>query len=176
MLNPNLAEPLQVLHKLEREMHRAFHHQNHIHKSDHFFNFCITALSLKDFVLKYLNITSKQEKQPYYDAWSSVACLQAASEIANTVKHCQLEKVPRTQTVELSKSVVVNMLLNEAGSDFTQIEEVVPDYKITLSDGRELHIYEFTMSVIDYWKVYLQSLGIPYNPQDEHTFFGDQET
>lgn len=175
MLNPNLAEPLQVLHKLEREMHRAFHHQNYAHKADHFFNFCITALSLKDFVLKYLNITSEQEKTTYYGAWSSVSCLQAASEIANTVKHCRLKHAPRTQTVELSKSVVVNMLLNDSGSDFKQIDQVIPDYKVTLSDGRELHVYEFSRNVIDYWKGYLQSLGITYKPQDEHTFFGDPE-
>lgn len=175
MLNPNLVEPLQVIHKLEREMHRTFHHQNYVHKSDHFYNFCITALSLKDFVLKYLNKTTKQEKRPYYEAWSSIACLQAATEIANTSKHCRLEKVPRTQSVEMSKSVVVNMLFNEDQIDFKEIEEVVPDYRITLSDGRELYIYEFTRSVIDYWKEYLQSLGIPYKPQDEHTFFGDPE-
>ena len=47
VLNPSLRTPLDVLHKLEREMHRAFHHRNYVHKADHFYNFCITAHSLR---------------------------------------------------------------------------------------------------------------------------------
>lgn len=175
MLNPNLSNPLQVLHKLEREMHRAFHHRNYIHKSDLFYNFCITALSLKDYVFDYLNITDKSEKQPYYDEWAKHRLLKAATEIANTSKHSKLKEKPKTNSVVKSTTVIVNMVLQENG-EFKEIEEEVPDYSITLSDGQVFELYEFTRGVIDYWKDYLSNLGISYTMQDEHSFFGDDET
>lgn len=175
MLNPNLSEPLQVLHKLEREMHRSFHHKNYVHKSDHFYNFCITALSLKDYVLHYLNKKSRADKRPYYDEWSDVDCLKAATEVANTSKHCVLENSPKTKSIERTKSNVINVLINDNG-EIRNIEEIVPDYKITLSDGCEMQLFEFTREIIEYWKNYLASIDIKYVAQDEETFLGDNET
>ena len=175
MLNPNLSEPLQVLHKLEREMHRAFHHQNYTHKSDHFFNFCITALSLKDYVLSYMGLTEDSDKQPFHDEWAQEDYLRAATEIGNTVKHCGLKKLPRTKSVERARSNVINVHIN-SGGDIKEIKENVPDYMVSLEDGNDIHLYEFTSEIIDYWKNYLQRIGIEYVPQDENTFFGDAET
>ncbi len=175
MLNPNLSEPLLVLHKLEREMHRAFHHQNYTHKSDHFYNFCVTALSLKDYVLIYLCKKSQADKQPYWDEWASVDCLLAATEIANTAKHCVLERAPKTKAVEKSKSKVVNVYINDSGG-IKDIEVVTPDYKVTLHNGNDLHIYEFTREIIDYWKQYLAIIGIEYIAQEKSIFFGDAKT
>lgn len=175
MLNPNLSDPLLVLHKLEREMHRAFHHANYVHKSDHFYNFCVTALSLKDYVLRHLNLSTQKEKQPFWDEWASVECLLAATEIANTAKHCELEKIPKTKSVEKSKSKVIQMHVNDKG-DVKPIEEIVPDYKIKLQSGTEIHLFEFTREVIDYWKQYIEAIGIPYIAQDRPTFFGDAES
>lgn len=155
-------------------MHRAFHHKNYIHKSDHFYNFCVTALSLKDYVLTYLKKTSKTEMQPYWDEWAAVDCLKAATEIANTAKHCVLKSTPKTKAVEKSKSKVVNVHINNNG-DIKNIEEIVPDYKVTLHDGSDIHIYEFSREVINYWKQYLAAIGIEYKPQEEGTFFGYAE-
>jgi len=175
MLTPNLSNPLQALHKLEREMHRAFHHKNYIHKSDHFFNFCITALTLKDYVFSYLGITEKDKKQPYYDEWADHKLLKAATEIANTSKHCILKNEPKTKSVTKSKTIVINVLLGEDGEQ-KEVEEEVPDYNIVLSEGDVFELYEFTRGVIEYWKNYLSNIGIDYTMQDEHTYFGDDET
>jgi len=174
MLNPELSTPLQVLHKLEREMHRAFHHRNYMHKADHFFNFCITALSLKDVVLHHLGLTTDTDKSPYYEKWSNVDCLKAATEIANTAKHFQLRKFPDTKAVERTRSIVVNVLIGPNG-ELKNVEENAPDLKVILSDDSEINLYEFTREVIDYWKDYLNTIGIKYVHQDEHTFFGDDE-
>lgn len=172
MLNPNLSDPLQVLHKLEREMHRAFHHQNYVHKSDHLINFCVTGLSLKDYVLNFLGLEEQKDKQPYYDEWSKIKCLRAASEIANSSKHCGLDKPAKTKDVEESRSNVINVFINDNG-EIKNIEENVPDYKITLEDNTEYHLYEFTRDVIDYWKEYISKIGIKYVEQESATFFGD---
>lgn len=156
-------------------MHRAFHHKNYIHKADHFYNFCITALSLKDYVFDYLNITDRSEKQAYYDEWSNHPLLKAATEIANASKHCELTNKAKTKSVEESTTVIVNMVLGDGGG-FNEVEEEIPDYSITVSDGQVFELYEFTRGVIDYWKSYLSNLGISYTMQDKHTYFGDDET
>ncbi len=48
MLTPTLGSPSDLLNKLDRELWRAFHHRHLSHKADHFYNFCVTALALKD--------------------------------------------------------------------------------------------------------------------------------
>jgi len=45
-LTPNLASVEALLRKLEREVYRAYHHKDRIHKADQFFNFCITIALL----------------------------------------------------------------------------------------------------------------------------------
>jgi hypothetical protein len=47
---------------------------------------------------------------------------------------------------------------------------------VILPDESTILLYEFTREVIEYWKEYLKSLGIEYEAQNEHTYFGDKET
>lgn len=175
MLTPNLTSPLEALHKLERESHRAFHHKNYTHKSDHFYNFCITALSIKDYVFSHLGIEKAEDKQPYYDEWASINCLRAATEIANSSKHSILNNTPKTKGVEQTTSTVINVYINDAG-DIKEVPEEAPDYVITLPDKKTILLFEFGREVIEYWKVYLESIGIEYVAQQEHSYFGDEET
>jgi uncharacterized protein YlzI (FlbEa/FlbD family) len=172
MLNPNLSGPLLVLHKLEREMYRAFHHQNYVHKSDHLYNFCITALSLKDYVLHFLRAETKVEKEARYGEWAKTQCLLAATEIANTAKHCVLSKIPKTQELGKTKSSVIDVYVDGEGN-LKSVESNVPDYKVTLGSGKEIYLYEFTNEIIEYWKEYLTNIGIEYVSQDEDVFFGE---
>ncbi len=174
MLNPTLRAPLDVLHKLEREMHRAFHHRNYVHKADHFYNFCITAHSLKDAFLTHLQITADPEKQSRHAEWNTKPLLKAATEIANTAKHFELRKSPTTKALAPTRSSVVEVRIAESG-EVKNIPIEVPDYKVVLPDHTEVPVYEFTRGIIDFWRAYLESSGIPYKPQDEHTFFGDDE-
>lgn len=174
MLNPSLRTPLDVLHKLEREMHRAFHHRNYVHKADHFYNFCITAHSLRDAMLRHLGVRSDQEKQAKHVEWSAYPLLKAAGEIANTAKHFELRKSPTTKAVAQTRSTVVEVRIATSGEvDNVPIE--VPDYKVVLPDRGEIDVFEFTRGIIDFWRGYLETNGISYVAQDEHTFFGDDE-
>lgn len=175
MLTPNLSDPLSIIHKLEREAHRAFHHRNYVHKSDHFYNFCVTALSLKDYIFFHLDITDVKDKQPYYDEWASVNCLKAATEIANASKHCNLNNTPKTKGIEQTTSTVVNVYIS-GNSETKEVAVEAPDYVVQLPDKSTLLLYEFTREVIEYWKTYMGSIGIDYQAQEEHTFFGDRET
>lgn len=175
MIIQNLSDPLQVLHKLEREIYRTFHNHNYVHKSDHFYNFCITASSLRDYVLHYLKKKTEQEKQPYYLKWSKVSCLIAVRDIANISKHFVLKYKQKTKAVKKSNSNVISIFIDSNGK-IKNIKENVPDYKIIWEDGRESHLYKFTQEVIDFWKKYLADIGVNYIAQEEKTFFGYKET
>lgn len=185
MLTPYLSNPLEVMHKMEREAYRAFHQRHIIHKSDHFYNFCITALSMKDSILKHLGEKTKSEKGPYYIEWSSQPCLMAASEIANTAKHMLLEKVKKTGVIEIvepktkeviaSSICVANYYEDDEGNIFKDIDDNFPDYKVILESGNELSLHEFTENVMDYWRDYLSRLGIAYKKQDQKVYFGIDE-
>lgn len=155
-------------------MHRAFHHRNYVHKADHFYNFCITAHSLKDAFLRHLRITGEHEKQSKHIEWNKHPLVKAATEIANTAKHFELQKPATTKAVAPTRSTVVEVLIAESG-EVKNVPIAVPDYKVVLPDQTEVPIYEFTRGIIDFWHAYLESNGITYKPQDEHTFFGDDE-
>jgi len=174
VLNPTLQAPLDVLHKLEREMHRAFHHRNYVHKADYFYNFCITAHSLKDATLTHLQITAELDKQSKHAEWNAHPLLKAATEIANTAKHFELRKSTTTKALAPTRSTVVEVRIADSG-EVKNILIEVPDYKVVLPDHTEVPVFEFTRGVIDFWRTCLGASGIPYKPQDEHTFFGDDE-
>lgn len=174
MLNPTLRTPLDALHKLEREMHRAYHHENYVHKADHFFNFCVTSNSLRDAILKHQHITDDAVKQLKYKEWNAHPLIKAAAEIANTVKHFELRKQAKTKALIPSRSTLIEVRILGSG-EIRNVPIEMPDYKVVLSDETEISLFEFTRGVIDFWRSHLETLGISYSPQNERIFFGDAE-
>jgi len=85
-----------------------------------------------------------------------------------------LRKSPTTKALAPTRSSVVEVRIAESG-EVKNIPIEVPDYKVVLPDHTEVPVYEFTRGIIDFWRAYFESSGIPYKPQDEHTFFGDDE-
>ena len=165
-LTARLTSPLALFRKLERESYRAYHAKSALHKADHFFNFCVTASSMRDYTLEHQGIVKPAHKRPYYDAWSKIPALVAAAEIANASKHFVLRdpgtgqpKVVKTRTVRLKKANFVDIYVNEAGAA-TAIEVERTDVSVTLSDGQILELYSFTEEILTYWKNYLAGLRL----------------
>ncbi len=164
-----LSNPLDVLHKLEREMHRAFHHQNYIHKLDHFYNFCITSLALEDRLLSFQDIDKSNK-----NIWRKDPSIKAVSDIAISVKHFDLWKQPETKAITRSKDVIIEMYLDEVNNFFGVPEEVI-DYEITLFNDRKIQLYELMTNVINFWKACFKSVGIKYEIQRQKILFGDKD-
>ena len=170
-LSMRLSSPLALYRKLERESYRAFHAKMPLHKSDHFFNFCVTAASMRDYVLEHLGMTTQVQKQQYYETWTKVPALVAASEIANSSKHFLLRdrntgnaKALRTRALRMKKSEFLDVYANDAGA--TKLVKVVrSEVSVTLSDGQVLELYAFTAEVMKYWKTFLISLGLKVRRQ-----------
>ena len=165
-----LNNPLDILHKLEREMHRALHHKNYVHKLDHFYNFCITANSIKDYIFKYQKVVTKEDKVDYHKLWNKNTYIKVSKDIANGNKHCDLKKIHGV-SASTSQIIEVRVVNN---NDLIEIPLNVPDYTIVVNNIK-VGLFEFTREIIDYWKWYLESIGIKYKPQKQEVFFGDND-
>lgn len=160
-----LGTPSALYRKLEREAYRAFHSHSPVHKADHFFNFCVTAHSMRDFCLEHLGVSPK-DKQHYHDLWNQQPFLVATKEIANSSKHFVLRSrksgavtKPSTKEVRSGTAKYLSVYRRSDGK-----LHVVPvkraEVRVELSDGKLLPLHEFTSEVIKYWRAYLSSVGI----------------
>jgi hypothetical protein len=165
-LTARLTSPLALYRKLEREACRAFHAVTPLHKADHFFNFCVTAASMRDYTLEHLGKITPAEKQPYHAAWSGVPALTAAAEVANSAKHFVLRDrttgkpaAVKTKAVRMRKASFADVFVNAAG-DTEAVRTLRTEVHVTLSDGQVLELYAFTDQILKYWSTYLTSLGL----------------
>ena len=177
-LTPTIASPSDLLCKLKREQYRAFHAPHPVHKADHLYNFCVTALAIKDYIFEYFRITDPSRKAPYYDVWAKIPELVAATEIANSSKHLVLRdnkqnlKFPKTKSVVNARSTVVDVYIDKNNNLHT-IKNEVADYEIVLEDGKILQLWEFTNAILRYWQDYFKKNLIPYQKQTEDEYFGN---
>jgi hypothetical protein len=132
--------------KLERESYRAFHAPTPLHKADHFYNFCVTAASMRDYTLEYLKKITPSQKRPYYAAWSGVPALIAAAEIANATKHFVLRDLAtgqatsfKTRAARMKTSSFADIYVNAAG-ETKVVSALRTEVHVTLSDRRVLAV------------------------------------
>jgi hypothetical protein len=170
-LTARLTSPLALYRKLERESYRAFHAKTPLHKADHFFNFCVTAASMRDYTLEHLQRVGQAQRQPYYDMWAKNLALVAATEIANSSKHFVLRdratgqpKSVKTRAVRMKKLPFVDVYANTAG-DLKAIRSERTEVSVTLSDGTPLELYAFTDEILRFWKSFLASAGLKVRRQ-----------
>jgi len=170
-LTARLVSPLALFRKLERESYRAFHAKTPLHKADHFFNFCVTAASMRDYTLEHLGKVLPSDKKLYYDNWAKLPALVAAAEIANSTKHFVLREhgtgkpaAVKTQSVRMKKAAFVDIYANAAG-DTKVVKVFRTEVSVVLSDGQVLQLYAFTREILLYWKNFLASVGLKVRRQ-----------
>jgi hypothetical protein len=171
MLTPTLKTPLDLLHKLLREQHRAFHASHSTHLADHLYNFCVTALGLRDHFFLAVDAT-KQYKQEFFEQWSTDPALRACSEIANASKHGTLRSAPTTRGVALGTSTWVDVFMDEDGKLFLDRDDNHLDISVTTADATALTLYDLTEKVITFWRGRFFLHGIPVEHQTEAEFLG----
>ena len=177
-LSPRLHSVEALYRKLERESVRAFHHTNLTHKSDHFYNFCITAHSLRDHLMERLGRISNSEGQPFVDAWQQDPNLVAVADIANTAKHFVLRtrsgqpRTAKTKRVGAATTSLYDFLLARDGSITVKKRTGVPTIAVTLEGGQRLEMYQFMHAVLQYWKGMLAAQGIKVRRQSWSSLHG----
>lgn len=177
-LSPRLDSIEALYRKLERESVRAFHHRNLTHKADHFYNFCITAHSLRDHFLERLGKASPVNRKSFIDAWQQDPNLVAIADIANTAKHFRLRtrsgqpRTPKTRKVGTATTSVFDFFQAPDGSVRVKKRTGVATIAVTLEDGRRLEMYQFMAAVLAYWKGKLSANGIKVRRQPWSSLHG----
>jgi hypothetical protein len=171
-LTPRLDSVEALLDKALREQYRALHEADAGHKADHLYNFCITAHSLRDFLLERLGKVMPVDQQPFNDRWSKEPVLRAIGDNANSAKHLQLRdrttrlpKMPKTKAVRAGRTTHVNVFVSDAGEVKLVKDRRVRTYYVTIDGGRELELSAFIDEAIKYWRSELKSHGMKLRRQ-----------
>jgi len=179
-LNKSLNSIEALYRKLERESYRAYHERDRIHKTDHIYNFCITAQALRDYFFERKGLIESNQQQPYNDLWAKNELLVAVSEIANTAKHFTLRypknrqpKHVKTKKMRVNKSNFVDIYINNHGETFAK-EVSAPDCIITIESGSKYYLHMFTKEVLSYWSGFLKSNSIPIRRQSLSRLIGER--
>lgn len=164
-------EPKDMLLKLIREGNRIIFEEDPLELSDHFFNFSVTAHSLRDWCLKFQNIQS--QKKQANEAWDKHLFLVVAKDIANSVKHFGIDlytpslagsAVSSTDFVEFTFGEDVSAKMERAHSDeeFRRlVSQSRPSFLITFSDGSSVDLTDYAFRTINYWIGYFDENNVP---------------
>ena len=159
-LAPTLHSIENLFEKLKREAYRAYHAEKDFDKADHFYNFCITANAMRDYFFERMGMGDKKDKRRtlYTEEWKRNPFIAAAYDIANTAKHFNLTKPTETKEVKQGRNLFMAIVLY---GEEVRVEPMVwPDLFITLEDGTELELWQFTDAILDYWCGFLLNAGI----------------
>lgn len=164
-------EPGDFIKKLFREANEIVFENDSERLSDLVVNFSITANSLRDWCIKYLN--QESNKRNMVAQWDSIPCLKAAKDIANANKHFGITMyTPTVADVSKSKASIVEF---RSGQDLPKELELTknnekrrnelsvetPSYNISFTDGSSISLYEFYSGCVREWLTYFDTNGIP---------------
>jgi hypothetical protein len=170
----------KVWRKMEREAYRAYHASARTHTADHFFNFCVTAHSMRDCFCEAVGAVTKKEKAPYHDVWNREEILVAVREVANLTKHFQLrdpwtgaKKKPQTRGLRQQRSSYVDIYRHKDGRYFVK-PSARPDVQVRLSDGDWWPLHDFTGAVLVCWRQFLRNHGYQVRRQTVEELLGSE--
>ncbi|MCW4629791.1 MULTISPECIES: hypothetical protein [Marinomonas] len=176
-----INEPKDMLLKLVREGNRVNFEDNPENLMDHFFNFSVTAHSLRDWCINYLSL--QENKKQLNEAWDNEKYLVIAKDIANSVKHFKITMY--TPDVKgTSSSIIQGVVFYSTENIPAKMEkarqsaeyresrtEESPSFIVTFTDGTTENLTDYVFKTVKYWVGYFDSHGIPRHVVDHHSIF-----
>jgi hypothetical protein len=157
--------------KLEREMYRTLHSNTKRHMADHFFNFCVSAHSMRDYYFEMKGVLQKSAQNSYHTFWNQDPVIVAVREIANLTKHFELRErstgavaTPKTRKLVQKRGHVVDVHVSAQG-DIKTVTRPAPRIQIQTSDGAQYDLWQFMVDVREYWQLYLRKEGVTLRKQ-----------
>lgn len=150
-------EPKDILFKLLREGRRTWLSNGIEEKSDHFFNYCVTAHSLRDWCIKHLQL-SGIDVDLFHKEMNSLNFLAECRDIANSSKHFKL-----TDTLVSSAFPTQSEFATITGEEHQIDYEITKrlDIEIALSNGSAMDLFRFLHHTSSSWIDVLRRKGIP---------------
>ena len=145
--------PKELLHKIERDKKRVFNalqNKKTTEICDSFFDFVLTAHSLRDWLRKYKKVTKKEIN----DICDNYSELEVCRDIANANKHFGLnqdsEKIKKTFSVFVGSSPMFEIYENDLGK-LLRVKKDYPDILIINENGSIMGLWEFMENVTKSW-------------------------
>ena len=169
-----IVEPKDMLVKLIREGSRINFEECSENLTDHFFNFSVTAHSIRDWCIKFQGL--KAQKKQLDQQWDKEPFLVTAKDIANSVKHFGISKyTPKLKSSEIKTSSTVEFCVGEDNpeklqkaldnSGFRESEsKEKPSYIVNFEDGTEITLNDYVFKTVNYWLTYFDDHSIPKDP------------
>lgn len=167
----NIAQPKDMLIKLIREGNRITFEEEPENLTDHFFNFSVTAHSIRDWCIKYQGKQAIKKKLNQH--WDEQPFLAIAKDIANSVKHFGIDFYqPQLKESEATKVSIVQFCvgenipekLNKALNDQNLREsngKANPSYLVRFEDGTEVTLSDYVFKTVTFWVNYFDQNSIP---------------
>lgn len=166
-----INDPKDMLLKLIREANRINFESEGENIKDHFFNFSVTAHSLRDWCFKYQRLESSKKQMNM--TWDNEPFLVVAKDIANSVKHFGISLYTPNIAGSAQKNTM-HVVLRTGSNLAEDIEkakidpdfrdensEESPSYKIYFTDGSTISLNDYIFKTVLYWIGYFDSNGIP---------------
>lgn len=140
-------EPSDLAEKLFREAGRLHKSSSEKEAADHFFNFCVTSISLRDWFFNYQNIPIDHE------TWRSNAdgLFGVCADIANAAKHLKFKKNQPT-----AKAEKINLIAISSSGLIDGLTKLRPTFILLTSDGSEIDQFKFITNVCEAWGILLK--------------------
>lgn len=146
-----------LFEKLKRDRNRlwkAITNENENEICDNFFDFCVTAHALRDWVIKENSCGFSQKD--VHDICNSYDVLQMYRDIANANKHFGLdekkEETKKTYSVFISNSPMIDFYENISNGSISRVERNNLDIAIMDVNGMIMGLWEFTDKTEKSWK------------------------
>ena len=154
-------EPQDLIFKLLREGRRTWLASDPQDKCDHFFNYCVTAHALRDWSIKYLQL-SGADKEKFHIEMNSIQYFAECRDIANSSKHFGLDsKASSVSTIFPTESVFIAITGEQNSAPFEKVKR--QDISISLSDGSNADLFGFLYHTANNWIEILKRKHIPIN-------------
>ncbi|EJF7199153.1 hypothetical protein V9J80_003590 [Vibrio cholerae] len=152
--------PKDMLEKLAREGERTWKCRNIQDKADHFFNFCVTSLSLRDWCIAYLELEGKEESQ-FYDMHSKNKWLNYCGSIANASKHFKLIEGRKSAVKSVDSKISKLVALGVNGQVIEGMESERVSFDIQVSDTEVEDLMVVLFYCVVQWEEVFKNYNIP---------------
>jgi len=159
------SSPHDLLMKLLREGSRTFKASNIECKADHFFNFCVTSISLRDWCISDLKLTGK-DKNDFFDMHSKIIPLNYCGAIANSSKHFELESGRKSSVSGVVNNTETLIPMFADGKLREDLAVEASSFEIQTSDGEVKNLMLLLFETCTEWIKVFQQFDLKHPDED----------
>ena len=153
---PSLQSPNDLLLKLCRESINVYTSKKNVEVLDRFFNFCITAHSLRDWVIK----SSGLDNNKIHDYCNTFDSLNMCRDIANANKHFGLDNGKISSVSAIDGKVLSYRPMAPGQIDPKSIIKK-PSLEVLDQNGNKINLKDFMNKSIEAWVDVFDHFSIP---------------